>query len=104
MTAPTSVWRCAVCETVNAGGTSGAACGSVMTRRSQALNAARARVAPLPPPPPQTPQLPDPVQRAINREPIDDEEWAYEDQQLRMIPVPGGCIMVSTPRRRNREG
>jgi hypothetical protein len=41
------------------------------------------------------------VQRAINREPVNEEEWPYEDQNLRMIPVPGGCIMVSTPRRRD---
>jgi hypothetical protein len=104
MTAPTPVWRCAVCETVNSGGVSCAACGAVMTRRSRAVNAARARVVPLPPPPPAPSELPEPVQRAINREPVDEEEWRYEDQKLRMIPVPGGCIMVSTPRRRDRGG
>ena len=45
---------------------------------------------------PSTSELPEPVQRAINRERVDEEEWAYEDQRLRMVPVPGGCIMVST--------
>ncbi|HKX66472.1 MAG TPA: hypothetical protein VJN29_04545 [Intrasporangium sp.] len=100
MTAPTPVWRCAVCETVNTGGTACAACGAVMTRGSRAVNAARARIAPLPPPPARQ-QLPPPVQRAINREPVDEDEWPYDEQNVRMIPVPGGCIMVSTPRRRN---
>ena len=103
MTAPTPVWRCAVCETVNAGGTTCAACGAVMTRRSRAVNAARARIAPLPPPPPPQ-ELPQPVQRAINREAVNEEEWPYEEQKIRMIPVPGGCIMVSAPRRRDDSG
>jgi hypothetical protein len=74
-----------------------------MTRRSRAVNAARARIAPLPPPPPPE-ELPQPVQRAINREPVNEEEWPYEEQKIRMIPVPGGCIMVSTPRRRDDRG
>lgn len=101
MTAPTSVWRCAVCETVNTGGRTCGACGAVMTRGWQAVNAARARIAPLAPPlPPE--ELPQPVQRAINREPVDDDEWPYDDQDFRMIPVPGGCIMVGSPRRRDR--
>ena len=96
MTARAPVWRCAVYEPVNAGTTSCAACGPVMTCGSRAVNAARARVMPLPPPPPPPPELPEPVQRAINRERVDEEEWADEDQRLRMVPVPGGCIMVST--------
>ncbi len=50
------------------------------------------------------PELPPPVQRAINREPVDQEEWPYDDQRFRMVPVPGGCIMVSTPRRRDPGG
>lgn len=103
MTTPAPVWRCALCETVNEGGTTCAACGAVMTRRSRAVNAARARIAPLPPPTPPG-ELPRPVQRAINREPVDEEEWPYEDTNLRMVPVPGGCIMVGTPRRRDRGG
>jgi hypothetical protein len=38
------------------------------------------------------------VERAISREPIDEEEWPYDDRSLRMIPVPGGCIVVGGPR------
>ena len=73
-----------------------------MTHRSRAVTAVRSRVLPIPPPPqPQAP-LPEPVGRAINREPIDEEEWPYEDIDYSVVPVPGGCIMVGTPRRRYR--
>ncbi|MGZ4619047.1 MAG: hypothetical protein ACXV3F_10080 [Frankiaceae bacterium] len=43
--------------------------------------------------------LPPPVKRAINREPVIEEEWPYDDERsFKMIPVPGGCIVVGTPR------
>jgi hypothetical protein len=42
------------------------------------------------------------VERAINREPVVEEEWPYDDESsFRMIPMPGGCIMVGTPRGRS---
>jgi hypothetical protein len=47
--------------------------------------------------------LPPPVKRAINREPVIEEEWPYDDElSFKMIPVPGGCIAVGTPRGRRR--
>jgi hypothetical protein len=47
--------------------------------------------------------LPPPVQRAVNREPVIEEEWPYDDElSYKMIPVPGGCIVVGTPRGRRR--
>jgi hypothetical protein len=50
-------------------------------------------------PDPQQP-LPRPVERAINREPVDEEAWPYdEEMSYRMIPVPGGCVVVGAPRR-----
>jgi hypothetical protein len=96
-----ALWRCSVCESVNQGGRECAACGAVMTRRSAATTAVRTRVAPVPPlPDPQRP-LPPPVQRAINREPVVEEEWPYDEElSYKMIPVPGGCVMVGTPRSR----
>lgn len=97
MSAP---WQCSVCEAVNPGGLhTCAACGATMTRRSAATTAMRGRIAPVPPLPEPAP-LPDPVQRAINREPVDEEEWPYDDTTFRLIPVPGGCVVVSAPRRR----
>jgi hypothetical protein len=45
--------------------------------------------------------LPPPVKRAVNREPVIEEEWPYDDElSFKMIPVPGGCIAVGTPRGR----
>jgi hypothetical protein len=96
-----TVWRCSVCESVNQGGRECAACGALMTRRSAATTAIRGRVAPVPTmPDPQQP-LPAPVERAIKREPVIEEEWPYDDDlSYKLIPVPGGCIMVGTPRGR----
>jgi hypothetical protein len=94
-------WRCSVCEAVNQGGDTCAACGAVMTRRSAAATAVRGRVAPVPMLPAPHEPLPPPVKRAVNREPVIEEEWPYDDElSFRMIPAPGGCIVVGTPRGR----
>jgi hypothetical protein len=70
-----------------------------MTRRSAATTAVRRRVVPVTPQPDPRQPLPTPVRRAINREPVVEEEWPYDDDlSFRMVPVPGGCIMVGTPR------
>jgi hypothetical protein len=72
-----------------------------MTRRSAAATAVRGRVAPVPTMPDPQP-LPPPVQSAINRQPVVEEEWPYDDDlSFRMMPVPGGCVMVGTPRGRS---
>jgi hypothetical protein len=40
------------------------------------------------------------VKRAVNREPVIEEEWPYDDElSFKMIPAPGCCIVVGTPRR-----
>jgi hypothetical protein len=94
-------WQCSLCEAVNPSGqTTCGACGAVMTRRSAVTTAVRGRISPVPPLPDPAP-LSEPVRRAINREPV-DEAWPYDENTFRMIPVPGGCVMVSTPRRRRR--
>ncbi len=95
------VWQCAVCETINHGGRSCTACGAAMTLRSAAATSVRGRVAPVPPPPPAAP-LPEPVRRAINREPVDDAEWDYDNPTVHMVPIPGGCLFTSGPRRLDR--
>ena len=94
-----ALWTCAVCETVNDGGRSCSACGAPLTRRSAAATAIRGRIAPAPPAPPLEP-LPEPVRRAINREPVDESEWPYEDMRWHVVPMPGGCLFTATPRRR----
>lgn len=97
----TALWRCGVCETVNQGGRNCSACGAAMTLRSAAATSARGRLVPVPLPPPAATPLPEPVRRAINREPIPEEEWPYEKSDLRVLPMPGGCLITSTPRKRS---
>ena len=92
-------WKCAVCEAVNQGGRYCSACGALLTRSSAAATAIRGRITPAPPPPPVEP-LPEPVRRAINREPVDESEWPYDDTNWTVVPLPGGCLFTGTPRRR----
>ena len=90
-----ALWQCAVCETVNNGGRSCTACGAAMTRRSATVTAVRSRIAKAPPPPPPAAApLPEPVRRAINREPVDEEEWPYDESSFTMTPLPGGCLFT----------
>lgn len=44
--------------------------------------------------------LPEPVRRAINREPVSEPEWEeYEAESgYYMTPVPGGCVLNFGPR------
>jgi hypothetical protein len=93
-----TLWKCAVCETVNDGGRFCSACGAPLSRRSAAATAVRGRIAPAPAPPPVEP-LSEPVRRAINREPVDESEWPYEESSFTMVPMPGGCLVVGRPRR-----
>jgi hypothetical protein len=80
-----AVWQCAVCETVNDGGRSCTACGAPLTRRSAAATAVRSRLAPPPARPTAAAPLPEPVQRAINREPIDESEWLDDPAVFDML-------------------
>lgn len=93
-----AVWQCAVCETINQGGRSCTACGAALTRRAAVATSVRGRFAPVPPPPAPSP-LPDPIRRAINREPLADEEWDYDEPTIHMVPLPGGCLFTIRPRR-----
>lgn len=96
----TATWRCAVCEAVNHGGRTCSACGADLTRRSTVVTATRARLVPTPPPPPPPAPLPAPVRRAINRDPVEEEEWEeYEDRSFDVLPIPGGCLFNVGPRR-----
>jgi hypothetical protein len=84
----TALWQCAVCETINHGSRSCAACGASLTRRSAAATAVRSRLVPLPPPPPAAAPLSEPVRRAINREPINEPEWPYDEASFNWMPWP----------------
>ena len=91
-----ALWRCGVCETVNDGGRTCSGCGADLTRRSTVTTAVRARVTPPAPPVPVPVPVQEPVRRAINREPVEEEEWVeYEESSgMTLLPVPGGCIMI----------
>lgn len=94
-----AIWRCGVCETVNHGGRTCAACGASLTARSTVATVARARVSPRVPPPPVPAPVPEPVRRAVNREPVPEEEWEeYERSTVNMMPLPGGCLFTVGPR------
>ena len=92
-----TLWKCAVCETVNDGGRSCSACGAPLTRRSAAATAIRGRIAPVPPPPGLDPGPDD--HRRIG-EPVDEAEWPHDDMSWNVVPLPGGCLFTATPRRR----
>ena len=96
-----ALWTCGVCETVNQGGRTCVACGAALTRRSAAVTSVRGRLAPVPPPPDPATPLPEPVRRAINREPVPEEEWPYDERSFDVVPLPGGCLITSRPRSRD---
>ena len=33
----------------------------------------------------------------LGGEPVPEEEWPYEEKALRVVPLPGGCLVTSTP-------
>lgn len=93
-----ALWQCATCETINHGDQICIACGAPLTRRSAAITAVRGRVTPRPAPPTAAP-LPEPIRRAINREPLRDHEWL--EPRFTIVPLPGGCLFALRPRRRD---
>ena len=100
-----ALWQCAVCETVNNGGRSCTACGAAMTRRSAAVTAVRSRIAQAPPPPPAAAPLPEPVRRAINREPVDEDGMALRREQPHHDAVAGRLLVHrQTPPTRSLTG
>lgn len=95
-----ATWRCGMCETVNHGGRACSACGADLSRRSRVLTETRARLTPPAAPPPPSAPLPVVVERAINREPVAEEEWEdYEAESFDMLPIPGGCLFSFGPRK-----
>jgi len=97
-------WRCGVCETVNSASRTCTACGANLNRRSTVATDVVNRIARVPPPPPVRAPLPEPVRRAINREPVPESEWEEFEAEsgYTMTPIPGGCLVSLGPRRRPR--
>lgn len=95
-----AIWVCGVCETVNHGGRTCSACGANLTRRSTVATVARAAASPRTPPPPPPPvAVTEPVRRAINREPVPEEEWEEYENSIDVLPFPGGCMFTVGPKR-----
>ena len=91
-------WQCGVCETVNDSDRTCAACGADLTRRSTITTSVRNRLTPALPPPNVAAPLPEPVKRAINREPVSEEEWVEYETGYGIRPIPGGCLINLGPR------
>lgn len=100
------VWRCRVCEAVNQGGRTCATCGAVVPIGEPVRAAVRTRL-PSEAPPAVKPVPPTPRRRELRSLPppevmeIDSfEEFAGPDFEI--VPLPGGCLVTSGPRRRRR--
>ena len=100
-----AIWRCPVCEGVNRGGRTCAACGTrvppgealreaVKTRLPNTMEPARAPV----PPTPRRRELQElPTPEELSR--VDPEELLMSPRDFRVIPLPGGCLVSAVPRR-----
>ncbi len=95
-------WQCGVCETVNHGVVTCTACGAGLTFRSRVATSIQNRLTPAVPEPLVPAPLPEPVRRAINREPVPAEEWEEFAPAggYSVTPIPGGCLVALGPRRR----
>jgi hypothetical protein len=105
----TGVWRCRVCEGVNQGGRTCAACGAVVPPGEPVRAAVRARMpsAALPAPSvpaavPPTPRRRDlrglPTMEDLRRVP--PEALLRPETRMQIIPLPSGCLMAPVPVRR----
>ena len=99
------VWRCRVCEAVNQGGRTCATCGTVVPLGEPVRAAVRTRL-PADTPPAVKPVPPTPRRRELRSLPPPEvmEISSFEDlgEDFEIVPVPGGCLITSTPRRRRR--
>jgi len=102
------VWRCRVCEGVNRGGRVCATCGAEVPV-GEPLRAAVRTIRPssarpaAPPPVPPNPTRRDlrtyPVPEEIH--PVDSDDRLDFDTGFRVVPLPGGCLIMGGPKRRS---
>jgi hypothetical protein len=102
------IWRCRVCEGVNRGGRVCATCGAEVPV-GEPLRAAVRTIKPgstRPAAPPPVP--PNPTRRDLRTYPIPEEIYPVDsddrldfDTGFRVVPLPGGCLITSGPRRRS---
>ena len=107
-----AVWRCRLCEGVNRGGRVCATCGAEVPR-GEALRTAVRIIQPSTSPP-VVPPAPPPVPPTMSRRdlrllPAPEEIWAVDesdepltfDNGFDIRPLPGGCLVTLSPRRRD---
>lgn len=102
------VWRCRMCEGVNRGGRVCATCGAEVPV-GEPLRAAVRTVRPsstrpaAPPPVPPNPSRRDlrtyPIPEEI--QPVDSDDRLDFNTGFRIVPLPGGCLVVGGPQRRS---
>jgi hypothetical protein len=103
-----AMWRCPVCEGVNRGGRTCAACGArmppgeslreaVKTRLPSTVEPARAPVPPTPRPR-ELRELPTPEELST----VDPDYLLTSPRDFRVIPLPGGCLVTAVPGRYRR--
>lgn len=107
-----AVWRCRVCEGVNSGGRMCATCGAVVPRGEPARAAVRTklpsttrRAATRPPRPvPPTPRRREMRELPAREDMVVDsfELFGGEGGGYEIRPMPGGCLVVGSPRPRRR--
>lgn len=102
-----ALWRCRVCEAVNTGGRVCDTCGAVVPLGEPIRAAVRTRLPSDSPPPPK-PVPPTPRRRELPVLPppevreIDTFEHFAEEGGWEVVPIPGGCLVSSGPRRHRR--
>ena len=99
-----AIWRCPVCEGVNRGGRTCAACGTVVPHGEALREAVRTRLPSAPEPAP-APVPPTPRRRELRELPtpeelsrVDPERLLTSDRDFRVTPLPGGCLVSFVPR------
>jgi hypothetical protein len=100
------IWRCRVCEGVNRGGRVCATCGAQVPV-GEPLRAAVRTIKPSstrPAAPPPVP--PNPTRQELRTYPIPEEIYPVDsddrldfDTGFKVVPMPGGCMVVGSPRR-----
>ncbi len=98
------IWRCSVCEGVNQGGRTCATCGATVPPGETLRTAVRTRM-PTTIPGATAPVPPTTSRREMRAMPSPDElevdDLYAGPEGVRIVPMPGGCLMSFGPRRRH---
>jgi hypothetical protein len=103
----TAIWRCRVCEGVNQGGRVCATCGAEVPVGEPLRAAVRTRI-PTRTAPPTTPVPPTTRRRQLRSMPSPEDLKSIEPEELftrsdlRILPVPGGCMVSFAPKELRR--